>query len=222
MTDTTTWANTWHQHLTRMAEAAGGTLAVAVLELHGPDESSDCRGCDSEGYEAEAPEWGCQTVQLIADMFARRLEVRCPACKRERQALVTGGPIGHHILEDSMWVSCPGSTETVKAFPDRPEAEVMAELTERFTTGMVAAMERIEAASGLLLSPPAASGPTVSYEVAKWEQTMPSSVESPRIYRDGSLADEIMPDANGEYWLPQGSGVAVHDVSALSVGKASD
>lgn len=47
----------------------------AVLELHkpqdiypsgGPTGRPLCFGCDFDGYDAEHPEWPCQTVRVIA------------------------------------------------------------------------------------------------------------------------------------------------------------
>lgn len=52
-------------------------LLFAVVELHGPKPYSvgfdgvvwrwQCEGCDLDGYEAEPPEWPCQTTRLIAE-----------------------------------------------------------------------------------------------------------------------------------------------------------
>lgn len=63
----------------RLAEATGrhavvrakvdGTLAQ-VLDLHAPESSTlspVCRGCNFGGYDAEAPEWPCETWALIAE-----------------------------------------------------------------------------------------------------------------------------------------------------------
>lgn len=161
------WANTWHQHLTQLAEQAGNSLAVAVLELHKPDECGDCRGCDAEGYEWEPPEWGCSTVQLIAETFGLALQGRCPSCGSERRTLVSGGPVGHHVREGDMWVSCPGSTEKLEEFPHRSEAEVMAELTERMVSSTAAVIQRSEAALGLPSPVPAA---VQLHAVRKWGQ----------------------------------------------------
>lgn len=50
----------------------------AVLDLHGPVfdgymDTALCRGCDSDGWDAEDPEWPCRTVRVIAEAY--RLEV---------------------------------------------------------------------------------------------------------------------------------------------------
>lgn len=45
-------------------------VTVAVLDLHGPADGSlwpECHGCEFGGYDAEPPEWPCQTWTLIAD-----------------------------------------------------------------------------------------------------------------------------------------------------------
>lgn len=46
-------------------------LARAILDLHATDtiERPTCGGCDIDGYEAEAPEWPCRTVQTVADQY---------------------------------------------------------------------------------------------------------------------------------------------------------
>jgi hypothetical protein len=57
------------EHQRRMETATG--LRRAVLELHGPAESSspwlECGGCDYAGYEAEPPIWPCRTYRLVAE-----------------------------------------------------------------------------------------------------------------------------------------------------------
>lgn len=42
---------------------------AALIALHGPvarQGCDTCEGCDMSGYEAEAPEWPCRTIQAIA------------------------------------------------------------------------------------------------------------------------------------------------------------
>lgn len=48
-------------------------IVRAVLDLHCEVEQDwrgigECAGCDFGGWEAEAPEWPCPTVRLIASM----------------------------------------------------------------------------------------------------------------------------------------------------------
>lgn len=42
-----------------------GTLR-AVVELHHLTEAGDCDGCDTSGYEPDAPPWPCRTINLIS------------------------------------------------------------------------------------------------------------------------------------------------------------
>jgi hypothetical protein len=162
MTDRAFWANTWHQHLTEQARIADNTVAVAVLELHKPDERGDCSGCESEGYESEQPDYGCATVKLIADAYGLFLEMICPVCGSHQRTLTSGGPVGHRRRDGDMWLSCPGSTEVLEALPWRSEAEVMADFTQRLTAQMATATERMETALGIV--PPAIA----VHAVTKW------------------------------------------------------
>jgi len=42
-----------------------------ILRLHAPNMENvyrpTCEGCDSEGFESEAPEWPCRTVRLACE-----------------------------------------------------------------------------------------------------------------------------------------------------------
>jgi hypothetical protein len=40
-------------------------VARAVLDLHEP-HTWGCAGCDFSGYDGEAPEWPCRTVEAVA------------------------------------------------------------------------------------------------------------------------------------------------------------
>lgn len=54
-------------HLALLA-ATDGALR-AVVELHAPQWHTwrwCCEGCDMDGYDVEAPEWPCRTVELAA------------------------------------------------------------------------------------------------------------------------------------------------------------
>jgi hypothetical protein len=45
-------------------------VILAVLELHGPSSwASECEGCEVAGYEAEQPDWPCQTWRLIESLL---------------------------------------------------------------------------------------------------------------------------------------------------------
>jgi hypothetical protein len=50
-------------------------LARAILDLHAADteEHPECEGCEFGGYDAEAPEWPCSTVRLVAEHFGIEL-----------------------------------------------------------------------------------------------------------------------------------------------------
>jgi hypothetical protein len=58
-----------HARLTEIADP----IVASVLRLHQPvtDWSSwgHCDGCESGGYEAEAPGWPCDTYTLIAEQL---------------------------------------------------------------------------------------------------------------------------------------------------------
>lgn len=58
---------TWHDKV--LSRWALGPLAKGVLKLHRPEQSgyrAVCMGCDSEGYDAELPEWPCRTYVFVA------------------------------------------------------------------------------------------------------------------------------------------------------------
>lgn len=59
---------------TVLLDATDGALR-AVVELHAPRWSYwwQCQGCDTDGYDAEAPPWPCRTVELIAQ--AREIDL---------------------------------------------------------------------------------------------------------------------------------------------------
>lgn len=53
---------------------AESPITRAVLDLHGPvfegyQNTALCRGCDSDGWDSEDPEWPCRTVQVIAGAY---------------------------------------------------------------------------------------------------------------------------------------------------------
>lgn len=48
-------------------------IAREVLDLHGPDERSACRGCDYSGWEAEPIDWPCRTVKTVAEIYGIEL-----------------------------------------------------------------------------------------------------------------------------------------------------
>jgi hypothetical protein len=87
---TVEWAPRWHARLLELA--AGDTptaaAATAVLLLHAPvrtypklaSEDHHCPGDDFGGYDGEAPDWPCRTVQDIAAAFGVALHARCPVC----------------------------------------------------------------------------------------------------------------------------------------------
>lgn len=48
----------------------GDPIARAVLDLHAEQDGvawTVCRGCDSDGYDAEPPPWPCRTVDAVAE-----------------------------------------------------------------------------------------------------------------------------------------------------------
>jgi hypothetical protein len=56
--------------------AATSGVVRALVDLHAPVDGYQvgdriygwvCRGCDSEGYETEPPDWPCRTTVTIAD-----------------------------------------------------------------------------------------------------------------------------------------------------------
>jgi len=45
-------------------------IARAVLDLHAEQDGvawTTCAGCDTDGYDAEAPPWPCRTVDAVAE-----------------------------------------------------------------------------------------------------------------------------------------------------------
>lgn len=56
----------WHDKVLKRTDDA---LARCMLELHRPEPDAyaiRCHGCDSEGYDAEWPEWPCRTYVAAA------------------------------------------------------------------------------------------------------------------------------------------------------------
>lgn len=49
----------------RLAEITD-PLARSILDLHHEDKRGECEGDDSDGWEAESPEWPCRTVEAVA------------------------------------------------------------------------------------------------------------------------------------------------------------
>jgi hypothetical protein len=54
--------------------ALADPLARAILDLHSENREGECVGCEFTGYEAEAPEWPCSTVEAVATHYGISLE----------------------------------------------------------------------------------------------------------------------------------------------------
>jgi hypothetical protein len=53
-------------------------LLLALLKLHEPrwvgyGTRYECRGCEFQGYEAESPDWPCETVTVVAGHLGAEL-----------------------------------------------------------------------------------------------------------------------------------------------------
>lgn len=57
----------WPQTIAALA-AVTDPVARVVLDLHASDDGY-CRGCDLDGYEAEAPAWPCTTTTTVAKLL---------------------------------------------------------------------------------------------------------------------------------------------------------
>jgi hypothetical protein len=58
-----------HESARRQLAAITDPLARAILDLHHEDDLHECAGYDYQGWEAEGPDWPCQTVRLVAEKY---------------------------------------------------------------------------------------------------------------------------------------------------------
>lgn len=61
------------EELRERLAAAAGPLGRRILALHDFDEHGECRGDELAGYEAEPPEWPCDTVRAVAEHYGIEL-----------------------------------------------------------------------------------------------------------------------------------------------------